>query len=98
MNLGFWHGKTVFVTGHTGFKGGWLALWLHELGAEVTGISLEPEDPCGFFGPAGVAALIDSHILALLDRPRPAAVVAAADPEIVCRLAAQALVLPAIEQ
>lgn len=94
----FWAGRRVLVTGHTGFKGGWLSVCLRELGAEVTGVSLEPEDPHGFFGQVGVGELVDSHIVDLLDRARLDAVVQAADPEIVFHLAAQALVLPGIEQ
>ena len=42
MNPSFWIGKKVFVTGHTGFKGGWLSLWLQQLGAQVTGYALPP--------------------------------------------------------
>ena len=42
MNLSFWRDKRVLLTGHTGFKGGWLALWLERLGADVTGLSLAP--------------------------------------------------------
>ena len=45
----FWHGRRVLVTGHTGFKGGWLALWLHQLGAEVTGFALPPPTDPSFF-------------------------------------------------
>ncbi|MCX5769211.1 MAG: CDP-glucose 4,6-dehydratase, partial [Candidatus Hydrogenedentes bacterium] len=42
MNPEFWRGKRVFLTGHTGFKGGWLALWMHSMGAEVHGYALSP--------------------------------------------------------
>ena len=42
---GFYRGKRVLVTGHTGFKGSWLSIWLHELGAEVIGVALEPQTP-----------------------------------------------------
>ena len=42
MSTAFWHGKRVLVTGHTGFKGGWLVLWLRQLGATVCGIALPP--------------------------------------------------------
>ena len=45
MNGGFWRGKRVLVTGHTGFKGGWLSLWLQSLGAEVAGYALPPTPP-----------------------------------------------------
>lgn len=42
LSPAFWQGKRVLLTGHTGFKGSWLALWLHELGAQVTGFALDP--------------------------------------------------------
>ena len=42
LDQGFWHGKRVFLTGHTGFKGSWLSLWLTKLGAEVSGYALDP--------------------------------------------------------
>lgn len=49
MNLNFWKGRKVLITGHTGFKGGWLALWLKKLGADVTGFSLPPLSESGFY-------------------------------------------------
>jgi CDP-glucose 4,6-dehydratase len=94
----FWAGRRVLVTGHTGFKGGWLSLCLAELGADVTGISLAVEDRDAFFWQAGVGELVDSHLVDLLDRPRLDAAVLAADPQVVLHLAAQALVLPGLEQ
>lgn len=97
VNPSFWAGRRVLVTGHTGFKGGWLAVWLRELGAVVTGLSLAPDTPNGFFDQVEVGDLVDSHIVDLLDRPQLESVVRAADPQIVFHLAAQALVLPAIE-
>jgi CDP-glucose 4,6-dehydratase len=49
MNAVFWAGKRVFITGHTGFKGSWLSLWLQQLGASVTGYALQPPtQPCLF--------------------------------------------------
>ncbi len=45
----FWRGKSVFLTGHTGFKGGWLATWLLNFGARVTGYALEPDTEPSFF-------------------------------------------------
>lgn len=45
MNSSFWYGKKVFLTGHTGFKGGWMSLWLQQLRAEVTGYALAPSTP-----------------------------------------------------
>src|ERR1700744_2802676 len=50
----FWRGKRVFITGHTGFKGGWLSLWLQHLGAQVQGYALAPEGPHALFVEARV--------------------------------------------
>ena len=49
MNLEFWKNRSVFVTGHTGFKGGWISLWLSKLGAKVHGYSLAPPTILNFF-------------------------------------------------
>ena len=60
MNPDFWRGKRVLVTGHTGFKGSWLALWLHEAGAIVAGYSLPPASVESLFAIADVADSMDS--------------------------------------
>lgn len=88
----FWAGKRVLLTGHTGFKGAWLALWLHRLGAKVTGISLPPVTEPNLFTLAGVAGVCDSHVLDIRDAHALAGAVRAARPDIVLHLAAQALV------
>jgi CDP-glucose 4,6-dehydratase len=98
LNAQFWKGKRVFVTGHTGFKGSWLCLWLNHLGAQVTGYALPPPSDPSLFDMARVGELIDSHIgdvtqLALLE-----GVVAAAQPEIVIHMAAQSLVRYSYDQ
>ena len=54
LNNSFWQGKRVLLTGHTGFKGSWLSLWLHKLGAKVTGISLSPDASPNLFTLAGI--------------------------------------------
>lgn len=89
---GFWRGKRVLLTGHTGFKGSWLAFWLHKLGAHVTGISLPPVTTPNLFNLAGIETLADSHICDIRDAAALAALVDKAQPEIVFHLAAQALV------
>ena len=58
----FWKGKKVFLTGHTGFKGSWLSLWLNSLGASVKGYSLEPPTTPSLFDEARVVEKIDSEI------------------------------------
>jgi len=88
----FWRGRRVLVTGHTGFKGGWLALWLQSLGAEVHGFSLSPPSTPSFFDTAGIADGM-THILGnLRDAEQVKTALWDAQPEIVFHLAAQALV------
>lgn len=90
---GAYRGKRVFVTGHTGFKGSWLCLWLQRLGAEVHGYSLEPPTDPSLFEQAGVAAHLHHTIGDVRDPARLAAALGAADPQFVFHLAAQPLVL-----
>jgi CDP-glucose 4,6-dehydratase len=88
----FWRGKRVLVTGHTGFKGGWLALWLQRLGADVTGIALVPNTIPSLFELARVADSMNSHFCDIRDAAALTALVCAARPEMVFHLAAQPLV------
>jgi CDP-glucose 4,6-dehydratase len=90
--LAFWQSKRVLLTGHTGFKGSWLALWLHRLGAAVTGISLPPVSKPNLFILAKVEALCQSHYCDIREATALADLIKAARPEIVFHLAAQPLV------
>lgn len=92
MNPDFWRGRRVLVTGHTGFKGSWLVLWLESLGAEVHGYALEPPTDPSLFALAGIGALPGHEIGDLRDADSIAAAVARCEPEIVFHLAAQSLV------
>jgi len=86
-------GKSVFVTGHTGFKGAWLALWLSRLGARVTGYSLPPPTQPSAFVAAGVRDVLAQHHEAdIRDGARLAQAMQAAAPDVVFHLAAQPLV------
>jgi CDP-glucose 4,6-dehydratase len=88
-----WRGRTVFLTGHTGFKGAWLALWLTELGATVHGYALEPPTSPNLFDVARVAGRLERDTRAdLADLPRLKAEMRAARPDVVLHLAAQPLV------
>lgn len=89
---GFWRGKRVFLTGHTGFKGSWLALWLQRCGAQVTGLALPPATTPSLFDAAGVGAGMTSHLGDIRDPAVVARIVTAFRPEIVFHLAAQPLV------
>jgi CDP-glucose 4,6-dehydratase len=88
----FWHGKRVILTGHTGFKGAWLALWLHHLGAKVTGISLPAATTPNLFNLANIATITDSHYCDIRDASSLTTLINKAQPEIVFHLAAHALV------
>lgn len=93
MNYEFWRGKRVFLTGHTGFKGSWLALWLQSLGAEVHGYALEPPTEPNLFTVAHVGNGMASSVIAdIRDGAMLAASLQTARPEIILHLAAQALV------
>jgi CDP-glucose 4,6-dehydratase len=93
VNTGFWRDRSVFVTGHTGFKGSWLALCLHRAGARVHGYALVPPTTPNLFTVADVAASMSSHTLAdVRDAGALRAALAAAAPEVVFHLAAQPLV------
>ncbi|QSV46141.1 CDP-glucose 4,6-dehydratase [Geobacter benzoatilyticus] len=88
----FWQGKRVFVTGHTGFKGSWLCLWLHTLGAEISGYALAPPTEPSLFELARVGELVDSSVADVRDLDRLKTEMAKAAPEIVIHMAAQPLV------
>lgn len=89
---GFWSGKRVLLTGHTGFKGAWLALWLHRLGAHVTGLALDPPSQPNLFRLAGVAGLVEHRVGDVSHPGTVARAAAEARPDVVLHLAAQALV------
>lgn len=92
MSRRFWAGRGVFITGHTGFKGGWLALWLQEIGATVHGFALPPPTTPSLFDVAGVGKGMQSHIADIRDPDSLSEAIRAAKPEVVFHLAAQPLV------
>ncbi|MGY8817338.1 MAG: GDP-mannose 4,6-dehydratase, partial [Pseudomonadales bacterium] len=92
LNPSFWFGKKVFITGHTGFKGSWLCMWLQHLGAEVTGYALRPPTTPSLFEVAQVAQGIKSIIGDIRDGEALSDVMVAAAPEVVIHMAAQPLV------
>ncbi|MDB5712892.1 MAG: CDP-glucose 4,6-dehydratase [Sphingomonadales bacterium] len=88
----FWAGKRVFLTGHTGFKGSWMALWLQRMGVELTGFALAPPTSPALFDVAGVAKGMTSIIGDIRDREVLEQALIDARPDIVIHMAAQPLV------
>jgi CDP-glucose 4,6-dehydratase len=92
VNSTFWQGKRILLTGHTGFKGSWLSLWLQAIGAEVTGYALAPPTNPSLFEVAEVGVDMTSIIGDIRDLDKLKAVFAEHQPEIVIHMAAQPLV------
>ncbi|MCF8567632.1 CDP-glucose 4,6-dehydratase [Alicyclobacillus tolerans] len=88
----FWNQKRVFITGHTGFKGTWLSLWLHSLGAVVTGYALEAPTTPSLFEVCEMDRVIRSHTADIRDREKLQKALLAADPDVVFHMAAKPLV------
>ncbi|WP_018702949.1 CDP-glucose 4,6-dehydratase [Anaeromusa acidaminophila] len=91
--MNFWRGKRVLITGHTGFKGAWLSLWLSSLGANVAGYSLRPPTSPSLFQECKTYELMESFIGDICDLERLKAVIFEIKPEVVFHLAAQPMVL-----
>ena len=88
----FWNGKRVLITGHTGFKGAWLSMWLSRLGAHVTGVSLPPNKQPNLFDLARIDEITVSHFCDVKEGRALKKLVTEVRPEAVFHLAAQALV------
>lgn len=92
LNKTFWKGRKVFVTGHTGFKGSWLSLWLESLGADATGFALDPPTDPSLFMQAGVANSIRCIRGDIRDFDHLKAALAESKPDVIIHMAAQSVV------
>jgi CDP-glucose 4,6-dehydratase len=92
VDQNFWQGKRVFLTGHTGFKGSWLSLWLHSLGADVKGYALKPPTHPSLFNEAKIELIIDSKIGDIRDQDELYKSMTTFSPDILIHMAAQPLV------
>ena len=89
----FWSGKKVFLTGHTGFKGGWLAVWLSSMGAKVAGFSLTPNTNPNLYEVAGIAALCEKSVIGdIRNLDDLCDAMKSSNPDVVIHMAAQPLV------
>ena len=93
MNNKFWKNKNIFITGHSGFKGSWLSIWLNELGANVTGYSLSPDSKISMFESLSIEKHIKTVYGDVRDYEDLKANIALSKPDIVIHMAAQSLVL-----
>ncbi len=98
MSREFWRHRKVFITGHTGFKGSWLCLWLHRLGAQVHGYSLPPPTEPSLFERARVGEVVESTIADIRESHRLSEAMREFAPDIVLHLAARSVVLDAYEE
>jgi CDP-glucose 4,6-dehydratase len=96
LDAAFWRGKRVLLTGHTGFKGSWAAIWLNGLGSQVTGLALAPDQEPSLFELAGVERLTQSLIVDLRDAAAVEAALAGREFDLVLHMAAQPIVRTAI--
>ncbi len=91
-NPNFWKDKKILITGHTGFKGSWLTIWLNRMGAFVSGISLEPESNPNLFTSANISTICDSTFIDIKDSKKINSKIQSIKPEIIIHMAAQPLV------
>ncbi len=92
MTKNFWSGKKILLTGHTGFKGSWLSLWLLKMGANVTGLALHPEKSPNLFDYLNLSGSVDHRIHDIRDATYVHSVIEEVNPDVVFHLAAQPLV------
>ena len=92
LNRGFWKNRRVFLTGHTGFKGSWLSLWLSTMGAEVVGYALDPPTSPSLYQQAGIHSDLHSIIGDIRDYQKLKDAIADFKPQVVLHLAAQSVV------
>ena len=92
INTNFWANKKVLITGHTGFKGSWLSLWLNLLGAEVSGIALEPGSDTCLFNILKINSYVNHYIVDIRNKEKLTSTIKKINPEIIIHLAAQPLV------
>jgi CDP-glucose 4,6-dehydratase len=92
VDSGFWRNRRVLITGHTGFKGAWLSLWLQSMGAQVTGVSRRPPTAPSLYELAGVGAGMQEREVDVRDRRALSEAIAECGPEVVLHMAAQPMV------